>query len=136
VLLEQADRINDSTYMLAELLKHEVRNAAVPLLWDPEAARQAVQAGVGATIEIKLGAHSSQKAGPRLQVAATIIWAGNKTFHNTGSYMTGLAINLGATALLDINGISVSVTERSHSAVNGDPFYIFGQQPENFEIIV
>src|SRR5690606_1996954 len=36
VLLEHADRINDSTYMLAELLNHEVRNAAVPLLWDPE----------------------------------------------------------------------------------------------------
>src|SRR5690606_29068132 len=50
--------------------------------------------------------------------------------------MTGLAINLGATALLDIHGISVSVTERSHSAVNGDPFYIFDQRPEDFEIIV
>lgn len=136
VLLEHADRINDSTYVLAELLNRRVKNAAVPLLWDPDAARRAMEAGAGATIDIELGAHSSERAGPRLQVTARIIWAGNKVFHNTGSYMTGLAVNLGATALLDIGGISVSVTEKSHSAVNGDPFYIFDQRPEQFDIIV
>jgi len=50
--------------------------------------------------------------------------------------MTGLAVDLGVTALLDINGIQVSVCENSHSAVNGDPFYIFDQKPEDFDIIV
>lgn len=136
VLLEHADRINDSTYVLAELISRGVKRAAVPLLWDPTAARQAAQAGAGATLNLTVGAHSSEKAGPRLSVEAKVIWAGEKVFHNTGTYMTGLAVDLGVTALLDINGIQVSVCENSHSAVNGDPFYIFDQKPEDFDIIV
>ena len=45
-------------------------------------------------------------------------------------------MNLGLTALLDVQGMSVSVTTKSHTAVNGDPFYIFDQQPSDFDVIV
>src|SRR5699024_377231 len=84
VLLEHADRINDSTYVLAELIKRRITNAAVPLLWDPKTAQQALEAGAGTTIRATLGAHSSEKAGPRLNVEAKVVWVGKKVFHNTG----------------------------------------------------
>jgi microcystin degradation protein MlrC len=50
--------------------------------------------------------------------------------------MKGLPVDLGLTALLDVDGISISVTTKSHTAVNGDPFYIFDQNPEDFDLIV
>jgi microcystin degradation protein MlrC len=136
VLLEHADRVNDSTYVLAAMLERGMRNAAMPFLWDSAAAQAAAQAGAGHDVELELGAHSSDKAGPRLHVKAKVLWAGPKKFCNTGTYMHGLPIDLGLTALLDINGIMVSVTSTSHTAVNGDPFYIFDQKPEDFDIIV
>ncbi len=137
VLLEHADRVNDSSYLLQEMVKRmPAYKVAFPFLWDPEAARQAEQAGAGQTISVKLGGHSSDKAGPRLTVRAKVLWVGKKSFHNTGSYMRGLPVNLGLSALLDVHGMSVSVVSKSHTAVNGDAFYIFDQKPEDFDVIV
>ncbi|MGE0797115.1 MAG: M81 family metallopeptidase [Lautropia sp.] len=136
ILLEHADRVNDSTYVLAGLLERGLRRATVPLLWDAEAARIAARAGAGQTVRMRLGAHSSDRAGPRLDVEATVLEVGERHFLNTGSYMQGLRVDLGLTALVEIAGIQVSITSESHTAVNGDPFYLFGRKPEDFEIIV
>ena len=137
VLLEHADRVNDSSYILQELLKKSPSyKVSVPLLWDPEAASVASKAGVGQTVRLQLGGHSSLKAGPRLDVNAKVLWVGPKSYRNTGAYMKGLPVDLGLTALLDVNGISISVTTKSHTAVNGDPFYIFDQKVEDFDLIV
>ena len=137
VLLEHADRINDSSYLLDEMVRRKPKyRVAFPFLWDPEAAKSAQAAGVGKEIRIKLGGHSSDRAGPKVEVIAKVVWVGQKSFRNTGSYMRGLPVNLGLTALLDVQGMSVSVTTKSHTAVNGDPFYIFDQQPSDFDVIV
>ncbi len=136
VLLEHADRMNDSTYILAALLDRGVQGASVPFLWDPAAAARALEAGAGSTVELSLGGHSSEKAGPVLKVNARILWAGKKEFRISGSYMHGMPVDLGVTALLDVNGISISVVSYPAFGVDGDPFYLFGQRPEDFEIIV
>ena len=136
VLLEHADRMNDSTYILAALLDRRVQGASVPFLWDPAAAARAMDAGAGSTIELTLGGHSSEKAGPALEVTARILWAGKKEFRSSGSYMHGMPVDLGVTALLDVNGISISVVSYPAFGVDGDPFYLFGQRPEDFDIIV
>lgn len=137
VLLEHADRVNDSSYLLQEMLMRKpAYKVAFPFLWDPEAAGQAELAGAGQTISVKLGGHSSDKAGPRLTVQAKVLWVGKKSFRNTGTYMQGLPVSLGLTALLEVQGMSISVITESHTAVNGDAFYIFDQQPADFDVIV
>ena len=45
VVLEHADRMNDSTYVLRELIRRGAKKAAVPFLWDPESAKAACEAG-------------------------------------------------------------------------------------------
>jgi microcystin degradation protein MlrC len=136
VLVEHADRLNDSTYLLAELLKRRVSRAAVPFLWDAAAAQQAFDAGVGASVKLELGGHSSEKAGPTLDVTARVLWAGSKSYRVTGAYMHGMPVDLGMTALLDIEGVSVSVVSAFAFAVDGDAFGVFGLRPEDFDIIV
>lgn len=136
VLLEHADRMNDSTYVLAAILERGITRAAVPFLWDPEAARKASEAGAGQPVELDLGGHSSPQAGPRLRVNAKVLWSGEKEFKMTGNYMRGMPVNLGLSALLDVNGVSVSVVTYPAFGVSGDPFYIFDQKPEDFDVIV
>ncbi|WP_312016709.1 M81 family metallopeptidase [Bradyrhizobium sp. BR 10261] len=136
VLVEHADRMNDSTYLLAELLKRRVARAAVPFLWDAAAAQKAFEAGVGATVNLQLGGHSSEKAGPTLDVIARVLWAGPKSYRVSGSYMHGMPVDLGMTALLDVDGVSVSVVSAFAFAVDGDAFGVFGLRPEDFDIIV
>ncbi|MGY8662351.1 MlrC C-terminal domain-containing protein, partial [Bradyrhizobium sp. UFLA05-109] len=136
VLVEHADRMNDSTYLLGELLRRRVAGAAVPFLWDAAAAQKAFEAGVGALVELSLGGHSSEKAGPTLDITARVQWAGPKSYRVTGSYMHGMPVDLGMTALLDVDGVSVSVVSAFAFAVDGDAFGVFGLRPEDFDIIV
>lgn len=136
VLLEHADRMNDSTYLLAELLKRRVPRAAVPFLWDAAAARRAFEAGRGSIVALHLGAHSSDKAGPVLDIRARVLWAGPMSYRVSGAYMHGMPVDLGMTALLDVDGVMVSVVSAFAFAVDGDAFTIFGQRPEDFDIIV
>ena len=47
VILEHADRMNDSTYVLRELLELPGIKSAVPYFWDPHAAQKALTKRVG-----------------------------------------------------------------------------------------
>jgi microcystin degradation protein MlrC len=136
VLLEHADRCNDSTYLLRDLLHRDVRNAAIPFIWDPAAAQAAARAGVGAQVTLDVGGHSSDRAGGPVQLTGTVRFAGIKEYRTTGAYMRGRLVQLGLTAVLDVAGLMVSVVSRPALTVDEDPFVQFDMQPQDFGIIV
>ncbi|MER8543316.1 M81 family metallopeptidase [Mesorhizobium sp. M1334] len=136
VLLEHADRMIDSTYVLQELIRQGAKNAAVPFLWDPDSAAAACRAGVGTTIKLKLGGHSSARSGGPVSVEAKVLYAGEKSFSVSGPMSHGLKVDLGLTAVLDVEGIIVSVTTAPTTAVDEDPFLQFGMRPQDFSVIV
>src|SRR5690606_8911805 len=131
-LLEHADRMNDSTYTLRELLSRGVTGVMVPFMWDPEVARQCVAAGEGATVTVDLCGKSSPKAGGPLTVSAKVLYAGHKKFAITGPLKTGMVMDLGPTAVLDLGGIIVSVVSVQWSAIDRDCFDQFGFDPAEF----
>lgn len=136
VLLEHADRANDSTYVLRALLERGATRAAVPFLWDPEAAAQAAAAGVGATVTLRVGGKSSPLAGGPVELTGEVLFAGEKRFQVSGPYSRGKHVNLGMTALLRVGGIMVSLVSIPAFGVDEDPFRIFGLDPMDFGIVV
>jgi microcystin degradation protein MlrC len=136
VLLEHADRMNDSTHLLRALMGRDFGKVNVPFLFDRETARQAFEAGAGAQIAVRLGGKTSPESGGPVETVAKVVWAGPKTFYVTGQMQTGTLVNLGMTALLDIGEIRVSVVSDFAFAVDGDPFYIFGEKPEDYDVIL
>ncbi len=136
VLLEHADRCNDSTHGLRELLRRGATNAAVPYLWDPAAALRAAEAGVGARVTLDVGGHSSERAGGPVRVAGTVRFAGEVEYRTTGAYMRGRLVQLGLTAVLDVNGLMLSLVSRPTMTVDEDPFTQFGLRAEAFGIIL
>ena len=62
VILEHADRMNDSTYVLKELLNLPGIRSAAPYFWDPVAAEIASKSPIGSTVTLTIGGHSSIKA--------------------------------------------------------------------------
>jgi microcystin degradation protein MlrC len=136
VLLEHADRCNDSTYLLRELLDRGVKKAAIPYIWDPAAARAAAEAGVGATVTLDIGGHSSARAGGPVKVTGQVLFAGDKQYRTTGPYMHGRLVELGLAAVLAVNGSMVSVVTRPALTVDEDLFIQFGMQARDFDIIV
>ncbi|MGY3644766.1 microcystin degradation protein MlrC [Bradyrhizobium sp. LM4.3] len=136
VLLEHADRMNDSTHLLRALLNHDVGDVNVPFLLDPETADQAHAAGVGAEIQIALGGKSAPETGGPVETTARVLWTGHKTFTVSGSYQHGGFVDLGLTALLQLRRIRVSVVSYFAFAVDGDPFYVFGERPQDYDVIL
>jgi microcystin degradation protein MlrC len=136
VLLEHADRGNDSTYTLRRLLREKGLNAAVPYLWDPVSVEKAVRAGPGARVDLEVGGRSSPKAGGPVKVTGTVRWAGAKSYVGAGPLRKGVPIDLGAAAVIDADGIVLILTSVSHTALDLDPFGQFGLNPREFDLIL
>jgi microcystin degradation protein MlrC len=136
VLLEHADRMNDSTYVLRELIRQGAEGVAVPFLWDPAAAAKAVAAGEGATIRLEVGGHSSARAGGPVPIEGKVRFAGDLAFRVGGPMNRGSQVRLGPTALIDTGAISISLTTVPWTAIDEDAFVQFGMRAADFRIIV
>lgn len=136
VLLEHADRMNDSTHLLKALMTRKVGRVNVPFLFCPETATQAVKAGEGVEIRVRLAGRTSPATGGPVETTARILWAGPKSYRITGKMQHGALVNLGNTALLQIGDIRISVVSEFAFAIDGDPFYIFGEKPEDYDVIL
>jgi microcystin degradation protein MlrC len=136
VLLEHADRCNDSTHVLRELLRRKVRGAAVPYIWDPDAALAAARVGVGAEVTLDVGGRSSERAGGPVRLTGRVVFVGDKEYRTTGPYMHGRLVQLGLAAVLDVDGLMVSVVSRPALTVDEDLFIQFGMKTLDFSIIV
>ncbi|MER8556857.1 M81 family metallopeptidase [Mesorhizobium sp. M1217] len=136
VLLEHADRMHDSTYVLREILRRKVPRTAVPYLWDPEAAAEAASAGIGARVNLKVGGKSSERAGRPVLLKGTVTHAGPVTYRATGPYKTGSIVDLGLTAVIVDGSTMVSLTSMPMTAVDDDCLTQFGRSLEDFDYVV
>ncbi len=135
-ILEHADRLNDSTYVLKDLLARGVGRAYAPFMFDPALATAAVRAGAGATLDMPMFGKSSTRAGGPIDAPAKVLWAGRLKFPITGPLKTGMTIDLGASALLRIGDVLVSVVSAQWSAIDLDCFSQFDLDPADFDVIL
>lgn len=135
-MLEHADRLNDSTYVLKALLDRGVKRAYAPFMFDPELAAAAVQAGAGAELDMAMFGKSSPQAGGSIQGRAKVLQARPLKFEITGPLKTGMTIDVGDGALLQIDDVLVSVISAQWSAIDLDCFRLFDLNPEDFDVIL
>lgn len=136
VILEHADRMNDSTYTLRALLETPEVKAAVPYIYDPVAAAAAVTAGISAKVSLPVGSHSSKKAGGPVVLDGVVEWAGKKTFPMGGRMGRSRPVDLGPCAIIRVGEIVVWIISANLSAINLDPFEQFGLDHRDFDIVV
>ena len=135
-LLEHADRMNDSTWTLREMLARGMGPAYAPFVCDPEAASACMAAGAGARLRLAFGGGSSEKAGGPLEADVEVLEAGEKRFRITGPLKTGTEISLGPSALIRAGAVTVSLVSANYSAIDLDCFTQFGLSPEDFRYIL
>jgi microcystin degradation protein MlrC len=136
VLLDHADRSNDTTYVLRELLRQGAQGTAFPMLYDPDSAEKIVEAGVGGTVELDVGATTGWRDGGKIRVKGRVLWAGEGRYTGTGPMRVNQEINLGPTGILQVDGVWLQVTSRQSSLIDDDPIKQFGYKPQDFQIIV
>ena len=119
----------DTTGILRELLHQNAPDACVGLLCDPAAAAAAHAAGVGATIELRLGS-------PPLAGHYIVEALGNGQFTGTGPFYSGCRMDLGPMARLRLNGIQILISSRKQQAADQAMFRHLGIEPAQQCILV
>lgn len=133
VLVDVADNIGggtrgDGTAILRELITQKARNAVV-VLADCQAVTAAVEAGVRQQVGLQAGAEPVRLTG-RVRLISDGIYV------HRGSYMTGQTTDMGRTAVLDAEGLSVVLTERPTMPFDAEQLYSLGIDPRRQQIIV
>ncbi|MFZ5789225.1 MAG: M81 family metallopeptidase [Pseudomonadota bacterium] len=126
-LLDPADNplsggIGDTPGLLRALLEAQ---APVPALfaffWDPGLVARAHREGLAARLRVRLGARLTDRFGPPVEGEATVLKLTDGCFRNRGPMERNLPVGLGRTALLEMAGIRIIVTETCQTP--NDPGY-------------
>jgi microcystin degradation protein MlrC len=136
VILDHADRTSDTTFVLRELLAQGAENVAHPVFHDPKAAKACIEIGVGGRVEIEVGAGTRWRDGEPLKVTGKVLWAGECRYIGTGPMWKNHEIDLGPTAIIDMDGIWLQFTTHKATLIDEDPFIQCGYKPQDFDIIV
>lgn len=125
----------DTTDILRELVRQQADCACVGLLCDPATAAAAHAVGVGATLELPLGARSGIGA-PPLAGRYTVAALGDGRFTGTGAYYLGCKMNLGLMARLRLGGVQILVSSHKQQAADQAMFRHLGIDPAQQRILV
>ena len=126
----------DGTVALQALINSDLDRAAVGVLFDPETAQQAHQAGVGATISVRLGGKTDEQHGTPVAGQATVKALCDGAFIHRGPMLQGVADHLGPTATLVIGGVEVVVSSQRRQCLDAEMLRIAGIEPTERRLLV
>lgn len=122
----------DSTFLLREMITRDVTDAAVAMIWDPEAASLAARAGEGAHLTMRIGGKMGPTSGDPLDVEAKVLCV------RTDAYQTGQSMHcpFGLAAAIDIGGIEVILYSLRNQTFTPQCFTEFGIDPAARRLLV
>ncbi|EJM97734.1 M81 family metallopeptidase [Herbaspirillum sp. YR522] len=126
----------DTTGVLKALLAADVPQAVLGLLVDPQAARQAHAAGVGAVLDLALGGRSGAPGDTPLQARFVVERLHMGEVEATGSVFRGYRLTLGPSACLRIGGVQVVVVSKPVQLLDLALLRFIGIEPAQQQIIV
>ncbi len=126
----------DGTRLLRALIDagRPAGTIAFGFVWDPETAERAHDAGVGATLDVVLGAKHDGLHGLPIESRAEVraLSDGRWTLKELGK---GTRVNLRAMACLRIDGVDVVVSSRRQQTFDDGPFEIHGLNVADYELV-
>ncbi len=125
----------DTTSLLKALAAQDSHSVLAGVIWDADAAARAHAAGVGANIDLALGAKSGFPGETPLAARFTVLALGEGRFTGTGPYYHGARMDLGPMALLKLGRMQIAVASRKQQAADQAMFRHLGVEPAAFEVL-
>jgi microcystin degradation protein MlrC len=120
---------SDTVGLLEELLTQGAEDVALAILYDPEAALKAHEAGEGARVALALGAKSGLPGHRPLEATFRVERLGDGNFIGTGPFYGGARMRLGPMALLVLDGVKIVVGSHKLQAADQAIFRHLGVEP-------
>jgi microcystin degradation protein MlrC len=127
----------DGTFILQSLIRHNAVNAVVGTIYDPETVQQALKAGVGSVIHVRLGGKSCDGlTGDPVETDAYVKSITDGVYYFKGPMAHGFRNEIGPTVVLVIGGIEVIVGSVRHQPWDLEIYRANGIEPTEKQIIV
>ncbi len=125
----------DTVGLLDALVRNRAQDAALGLLIDADAAKLAHQAGVGAELELSLGAESGIPGHVPHVGRFRVERLGDGFFTCTGPFYKGAKMRLGPMAHLRQGGVSVAIASKKVQAADQEMFRHVGIEPRHLRVL-
>jgi microcystin degradation protein MlrC len=125
----------DTTSLLKALLARRSESVLAGVLCDHDAALRAHAAGIGATVELALGAGSRFGGETPIRGRFEVEGLGDGKFTATGPFYRGSRMELGPMALLRMEGVHIVVASRKQQAADQAMFRHVGAEPREFAVL-
>ncbi len=125
----------DSTHLLRAMLDMQLENVCYAYIFDPETATQAHAAGVGATINVRLGGKTDDLHGAPIEAAAYIKCLTDGRFRLTTLMGRGMRVDLGPMARFQIGGVDVLVGSHRNQVLDDEIFLLHGIDVRRYQIV-
>src|SRR5246500_5456705 len=127
---------SDTTGMLRALVRNKAERAATGVIYDPESARAAHAAGVGATVKLKLGGKSGIPGDAPYEETFVVETLSDGNFIAPGPYFGGRAMEMGPSACLRIGDVRVVVASHKSQLADQALYRFVGIEPTKQAILV
>ena len=124
---------SDSTFFLRRLIERGITGAALGPLWDAGAVRIAFDAGVGATLPMRIGGKVGPMSGDPVDALCSVRALSPKL---RMSGLSGTPVAMGDCALVDVGGVEVVLNTRRNQAIGTDLFTQLGCDLATRRIVV
>ncbi len=126
----------DTTEILRELLRVGARQTTVACIWDAEAVQACVEAGVGATVTVRVGGRVDPSHGAPVPVTGRVRTLSDGRFIHKGPMFRGLEGRLGPTAVLDVNDLKIILISLRWQTLDPEMLRFVGIEPTAERILV
>jgi microcystin degradation protein MlrC len=127
---------SDTTGMLRALVRNNARRAAIGAICDPESAKAAHQAGVGANVRLSLGGKSGVAGDEPYRETFAVEKLSDGDFVATGPYYGGRRMEMGPSAALRIGDVRVVVASHKAQMADQSMYRYVGIEPTEQAILV
>ena len=126
----------DTVGILRELIGQDAKGAALGVLFDPEAAARATEAGEGAVLRLRLGAKTGGAPEDPIEDTFDVVRLSDGEFLATGPFYGGSRMSLGPTARLRKGGVEIVVASRKAQCADQEMLKHIGIEPARLAILV
>ena len=125
----------DGTTILQKFIEADVQDAVIAVIADPESVAKAVEAGVGNRVQLNVGGKTDTQHGAPVALTGSVKTLSDGRFILKGPMGRGTVGQMGTTAVIQVGGIEIILTERRIQPYDAEVLRSIGIEPKARKLI-